>query len=317
MEYTYRDIVGTLAAVEDSHPDVYVSIDGSLDQDQTKPVNPNQPELVGVSLSQQPVTRKLRTAIRHLRARAGFWSRFRGLSMYICYGLARSLLSGLMPLPRGSFIAQFFIQSIVGVLLAPWRMAWVHIVISEPSSKRFYQRIPGFRTWTKIAPAAALSEILTAAAFCFPMAIASFAGWLEYKQLVDETSLAVIARYGLVTAVPTVLALLITIPANVIFVRVAASMLPEEDETIVAFDRSFGGKVEPQIVGGSGHIGLLDAWTTFDWASRVRFTKVVVKTIAIQAVLAILAAAVIFAEIIALAPKGLQQGDDSINVAGI
>ena len=33
------------------------------------------------------------------------------------------------------------------------------------------------------------------------------------------------------------------IPATVTMVRVAASMLPEEDETIVSFDRTFGGKV--------------------------------------------------------------------------
>ncbi|RJE16779.1 hypothetical protein PHISCL_10884, partial [Aspergillus sclerotialis] len=41
---------------------------------------------------------------------------------------------------------------------------------------------------------------------------------------------------------------LLQIPATVTLVRVAASMLPEEDETIVPFDRTFGGKTTPAII---------------------------------------------------------------------
>ncbi|KAJ5379701.1 uncharacterized protein N7496_002129 [Penicillium cataractarum] len=307
VEYTYGGVVATLAAVEDSNPDVYVRIDNPP-EDPTKPFDPNEPEHAALSPPPQPVTSKLRTAVKHLRARAGFWSRFRGLSMYLSYGLARGIISGFMPLPAGSFIGQFFVQSIVSVLLATWQMAWVHIVISEPSPKRFYQRIPSFRTWIKIAPAAALEDILTAAAFFFPMAIASFAGWVESNDG-NESSMVVMCRYLMVMGFPALLAFVVSVPARVIFVRVAASMLPEEDETIVPFDRSFGGKVQPQIVGGSGHIGLLDAWTTFDWAARVRFAKVLGKTIAIEFALGLLAGIVLFAQIFTMAPNAVRHGD--------
>jgi len=74
---------------------------------------------------------------------------------------------------------------------------------------------------------------------------------------------------------------LLEIPATVTVVRVAASMLPEEYETIVPFDRSFGGKVTPSIVGGAGKIGMLEAWKTFTWPSRVRLLKLVIKVFAI------------------------------------
>jgi hypothetical protein len=307
VEYTYGGVVATLAAVEDSNPDVYVRIDNPPDEDPTKPFDPNEPELAAASRP-QPVTSKLRTTIKHLRARAGFWSGFRGLAMYLSYGLARGIISGF--LPSGSFITQFFVQSILSVLLSTWQMAWVHIVISEPSPKRFYQRIPSYRTWIKIAPAAALADILTAAGFFIPMAIASFAGWIDSNND-NEPSLVVACRYMMVMGVPALFAFLISIPARVIFVRVAASMLPEEDETIVPFDRSFGGKVQPQIVGGSGHIGLLDAWTTFDWAARVRFAKVIGKTIAIEVALGLLAGILLFVQVFVLAPNAIKHGDGS------
>ncbi|KAJ5593826.1 uncharacterized protein N7459_000034 [Penicillium hispanicum] len=284
VEYTYGNVVATLAAVEDSNPDIYVRIDHD---DPNKPLDPNEPEPV-VEGRPKPITSKLRSTIKHLRSRAGFWSRFRGLSMYLAWSMARGMISAFIPVPSGSFIGQFFVQSFVSVLLSTWQMAWVHIVISEPSPKRFYQRIPSYRTWIKIAPAAAAEDVLTAAAFFLPMAVAKLAGWVEANQGQGPQTFSSFCRFLAASAVPALLALLISIPARVIFVRVAASMLPEEDETVVPFDRSFGGKVQPEIVGGSGRIGLMDAWTTFDWSARVRFAKVMGKTLAIQLALCVL-----------------------------
>ena len=64
-----------------------------------------------------------------------------------------------------------------------------------------------------------------------------------------------------------------------------ASLLPEDDEPIVPFDRTFGGKVVPAIIGGSGMIGMRDAWKTFDWNATVRVVKVYVKTALMQTAL--------------------------------
>lgn len=213
------------------------------------------------------------------------------------YTVVRGFLSSLIPVPTTSYLGQFIVQSILSVLLATWQMAWVHIVISEPSPKSAYQRIPSYKTWIKIAPAAALQDILTAAAFFIPMAIAKFAGWLDAAGDQDVPPMVAIYRFMGAGVIPALLAFLISMPARVIFVRVAASMLPEEDETIVPFDRSFGGKVSPAITGGSGKIGLMDAWTTFDWAARVRFAKVIGKTFAMEVALGIFAALVLGAQV--------------------
>ncbi|KAJ5823723.1 hypothetical protein N7447_006063 [Penicillium robsamsonii] len=296
IEYTYGMMISTLAAVEDTNPDIYVRI--TSDPDPTKPVNSQEdPELV-TPTPLKPITSKLRTTVKHLRSRAGYWSRFRGLGMFMAYNVARGFLSSFFPV--SSYMLQFVVQSVISVVLATWQMAWVHIVISEPSPKRFYQRIPSYKTWIKIAPAAALQDVLTAAGFFIPMAVANFAGWLDTPG--DQDTQPIVALYRLlgVSVVPVILAFLISMPARVIFVRVAASMLPEEDETIVPFDRSFGGKVSPAITGGSGKIGLMDAWTTFDWAARVRFAKVIGKTFAMQVALTIFATLVFGVEIFLL-----------------
>lgn len=293
--------MATLAAVEDSHPDIYVRIDND---DPTKPVDPNEAELAAAAAAttpHKPITSKLRTTIKHLRARAGFWSRFRGFSMYMAWAIAQSFVVALVPVPMTSFVGQFFVQSIASVLFSTWKMAWVHIVISEPSPRRFYQRIPSYRAWIKIAPAAALENVLASAAFFLPMALAHVLGWVDTNPK-QEDVLVALYRFLAVMVLPFLLAFLISVPARVIFIRVAASMLPEEDETIVPFDRSFGGKVQPSIVGGSGKIGLLDAWKTFDWDGRVRFVKVALKTAAIEVAIVSLAVLLVVGQF-ALMPK--------------
>jgi hypothetical protein len=297
-------VVATLAAVEDSNPDIYVRID---QQDPTKPFDPNEPELAD-SARPQPITSGLRSTTKHLRARAGFWSRFRGLSIYLAFMFADGFLSLIFPIPTGSFFGQFFVQFFISMLLATWQMAWVHIVISEPSPKRFYQRIPSYRKWIRIAPAVALETALTYATFLLPMAVAQLAGWTEVAQdpnHPDQTTRKEFIRFLSISALPALLSLAISIPARVIFIRVAASMLPEEDESIVPFDRSFGGKVQPEIVGGSGKIGLMDAWTTFDWNARVRFVKVVVKTAMIEAALMFVGVSAIVGVMWGLGPRGM------------
>ncbi|GFF24161.1 hypothetical protein IFM46972_00949 [Aspergillus udagawae] len=281
IEYTYGMVVTTLAAVEDSNPDIYVRIDSDIDP--TKPVDAVEPELAAVP--PKPVTSKLRTTIKHLRARAGPWSRFRGMSMFLTYLFTQSFLLSGMPFSLDQFIPQLIFQMVVGVLLANLQLAWVHIVISEPSPKRFYQRIPGYKAWLKIAPVVAFEHAVAGLAFYLPLVLMQACGVLDGLASAPEDGVppAEAVRHALtVVALPSLLSLIATIPARVIFIRVAASMLPEEDESIVPFDRSFGGKVTPAILGGSGKLSITDAWKTFDRAARIRFLKVVGKVMALE-----------------------------------
>lgn len=88
----------------------------------------------------------------------------------------------------------------------------------------------------------------------------------------------------------------IQIPALVTMVRVAASMLPEEDETIIEFDRTFQGRTTPEIIGGQGKIGIVEAWKSYPRNSRVRLLKLMAKVAAISAAAWLLFVMVLVAE---------------------
>ncbi|KAE8152824.1 hypothetical protein BDV25DRAFT_150436 [Aspergillus avenaceus] len=280
IEYTYGMVVATLAAVEDTNPDIYVRID--TDFDANKPVDPAEPELAAPP---KPITSKLRSTIVHLRARAGFWSRFRGFGAFITYTLAQGFLYAILPVALSNLAGQFFCRVIVGMALANLDLTWVHVVISEPSPKRFYQRIPDYKTWLKFAPVVALEQCVVFAAFYIPLLIIVATGNvvnIDIKPTSDDFDAGTVYRAATAVIVPCLSAHLASIPARAITIRVAASMLPEEDEAIVPFDRSFGGKVVPAILGGSGKLGIADAWKSFDGPARIRYLKVFGKTFAME-----------------------------------
>jgi tetrahydromethanopterin S-methyltransferase subunit F len=230
----------------------------------------------------KPVTSSLRQTIHHLRLRAGYLSRFRGLSMYLIWNMASGFLVGIMGGAMRSRSVVALAAIVAETLLSTLHMAWVHIVISEASQKKWYQRIPSFKTWPKIAPAVALWATTNQVVSILPMLVTGSFGSLKHMHNPtyepDQKDLYAIGAQGFLAMVLMLLLfLLLQIPASVTLVRVAASMLPEEDETIVPFDRTFGGKTTPAIVGGQGKIGLVEAWRSFPWDSRVRLVKLMAK----------------------------------------
>ena len=90
--------------------------------------------------------------------------------------------------------------------------------------------------------------------------------------------------------------LTVFLPAQIAFTRVQASLLSSEDESIVPFDRTFGGKVVPAVVGGYGKVAMGEAWKTFDWNSRVRVFKIYAKVALLQGALFVLYAFVVLFE---------------------
>lgn len=210
--------------------------------------------------------------------------------MFLCWAAARSILVSLVAsVPFMRSHAGLAIAAIIAeVALSSWELTWYHIVISEPNSKKWWQRLPSFksRAWVKIAPAVALRSLTTQIAAGLPMVLCRSFGTMKHLQdpafhPSKKDMYAIFGQSLIVLFLSFALFILLEIPATVTVVRVAASMLPEEYETIVPFDRSFGGKVTPAIVGGAGKIGMLDAWKTFTWSSRIRLLKLVVKVFAI------------------------------------
>jgi hypothetical protein len=82
--------------------------------------------------------------------------------------------------------------------------------------------------------------------------------------------------------------MVLVLPAKIILVRVQASLLPDTEETIVPFDRSFNGKLGPGTARGDRGLSMLDAWKSFDFSARRRLVKAYAKMYATQMILLLL-----------------------------
>jgi hypothetical protein len=274
--------VSSIDEEDENSPPAYSSMPGA-----PKP-NPVDPDVL--LLKKGPITSSLRGTVLHLRAKAGYMSRFRGLSIFLVWAFCRGLIGGsitsIKPLhnPFGAIIAH-----VIGeICLSTFHLTWIWIVISDPSPLPWYKRLPPFRTaFPRIAPAVAVQALATQIATTLPMLLCQT--WGPFRRFGNDYSVPfekgdVAHAFGQsILLISTMLALflLISIPATVTLTRVAASMLPDSDETIVPFDRSFGGKVTPAILGGQGKIGMLEAWRSFGWNQRKNLLRVVAKAFAI------------------------------------
>ena len=255
-------------------------------------------------VKQKPITSTMRSAIKHLKARGGRLARFRGFHVALIYHIALSVgtnfMTSLFGSPFGSMTRPLaFI--VVSVVLARLNMTWTHIIISNPSEKRWYRRIVSGKAARKIMVPTAVFAIAQLSLY-LPVFILSMAGntWQRLSSNDDEKDLVqklAVFQVALAAIAFILIILLVVIPADVTLKRVQASMLPEEDEAIVPFDRTFGGKVVPEILGGSGAVSMFDAWKTFDRSARVRLLKLYVKIFLVQVFTTILFIMVVFGEL--------------------
>jgi len=231
----------------------------------------------------QPITASFRRTLRHL---GGFRARFRGIVIYIVAAIAINFVGGILSaLPLLSFIPRPFWNTVATALCAILPLTWVHIVISQPKAQAWYRRLAPTKMWKKVAAPTAIAAFAEQLAVFLPLYLAFVLGLNKPERIPNmsggQQTAAAFKGLGLLVF-SLAMKLFVSIPAKVVLTRVQASLLPDSEETIVPFDRSFGGKVVPEIVGGSGVIGMLDAWKSFDWASRIRLIKAYVKVFAMQ-----------------------------------
>ena len=265
-------------------------------------------------VQQKPITSKLRTAVKHLTAQGGRLARFRGLHVSIIYHALSSGLVSLFSGHRSRPLLRAVVAVIVAIGLSRLQMTWTHIVISAPSTKRWWRRIPSVKAGKNIIIPTAVLAISVQAACYIPHALLLAArdslqnpsAYGSNPETAQKVALLQLLFAGII-AISAII--LIVIPADVTLKRVQASMLPEDDESIVPFDRTFAGKVTPEILGGSGCVSMLDAWKTFDRSARIRLIKLYVKTFAVQAITTLMFILVLVSEL------RLIMGDDLAKAA--
>ncbi|KAK5088676.1 hypothetical protein LTR05_002896 [Lithohypha guttulata] len=293
LSYTAGHLILTLCMVESSSTTAYVPIESVEPVDDSPPAYQEDGSLrqddADVNLIKtQPITASLKETARHLRVRAGYLWVFRGFSAYVVWNFTRSIVVGMLSSASNSPFLTIIAAIIAEVALANIHMTWIHIIISEPSPKRWYQRIPTpyLRTWKKIAPAVAIWAVTSQVVTILPLLVTNSFGVLRHMndpsyQPGMKEAYAGAGQLFFAMLLTVLLFVLLDVPATVAMVRVAASMLPEEDETIVPFDRTFGGLTTPEIIGGQGKIGIVEAWRSFNWECRRRLLKTVVKVAAL------------------------------------
>ncbi|TKA76846.1 hypothetical protein B0A49_03396 [Cryomyces minteri] len=311
IRYTLGEVVATLAMIESPSATAYTKIE-IRDPGATLEKEPLIDAEVAL-VKQAPITNKIRTAIKHLHRVGGFRARWRGIAVGGIYHLSHGAISNFFGAmftnnyrsgpPRPSIMGA--VGSIIAaILLSRLHMTWTHVMISEPSTKRWWRRIPALPTWKQVWLPAAVFAAAQQVTVIMPVILfhALALGDVDVAKVAADgktkhACAIVVLKFIAVFALGAMTALCVLLPAAVTLTRIEASLLPEEEETIVPFDRTFNGKVVPTALGGTGTVGFVEAWRSFDRAARLRLIKLYVKIALIQITVAIVAMHVVALEI--------------------
>ncbi|KAK5636798.1 hypothetical protein RRF57_012510 [Xylaria bambusicola] len=302
VSYTFQHVYPTLAIVEDPSPPAYNPV--SLNEDGQSIAEDGFATADTAAVSETPaVTSSLRSTHRAVYAIAGWRSLFRGYAAYLFTSVVVSIIATIFV---GFGVPSFIGVPLVCVAVAQPYAAWTHIVISTPSPKYFWQRFPPFsRTFRATAAPIVIYAFATELATYLPLFIASVLNMTTWNPKEPNS----LPQYNKDDAWKGIVVLLASLTLNVVLTRVQASFLPEDDDTIVPFDRSFGGKVEPAIVGGKGYVNMIDAWKSFSRASWIRLVKLYVKIFLIVVALAFAWVAILIPEYILIANNSRKTGE--------
>jgi hypothetical protein len=267
-----------------------------------------------------PVTSGIRKTLTHLRAEAGILSAFRGLGYciiyYFCEGFFNGLFIGLLrPLVWG--FADVLVPVPVALLVWALNNAWVHKVISKPARKNWIARVNEQKRTRPVMGAISLWAFCRSISAFVTQTLANIFVLSKFTVVDDKvhfapdasprnTSFEALGIYAL----DLLLLLLLVVPVSIILVRVQAALLPDTDEAIVPFDRTFGGKVDSDSADGRNQLAILDAWRSFGWPGFLRLLKTYVKYFFIQIALLIFCVGTLFVLFLAFVP--LDNGRDSL-----
>lgn len=282
FEYTFKLVYPVFAMVEDENPPAYEPVplnestsggEEGISRNGFKPTN-GQP---------RTVTSSFRAINRLLMANGGIKANFRGFFCYLAQVLLTSVLMGIFTGAFGGFFVPVA-TLLASLTLVQYSTAWVHIIISEPSPLHFWSRLPPFRrtfdaTWKAVTIFWFASEVtrFIPIIMALILGIKMPKGGFGEPMDMDAISTSFIVKSVVVAVITIISSVFVVIPAYVVLVRVQASLLPVEQSTIIPFDRSFEGKVEPEVVGGKGYATVSDAWSTFSKTSWRRLLVLYVK----------------------------------------
>ncbi|KAK3114496.1 hypothetical protein LTR53_007137 [Teratosphaeriaceae sp. CCFEE 6253] len=258
-------------------------------------------------INHKPITSKITTTIGHLHRVGGFRARWRGLGLSLLYhglhGATSNLLAGAMGF---GIMGHFISYTLVSLGLARIHMVWTHSMIAHPSAKPFWRRIVPRKQCKAILLPSLVFAVAQQATFMLPIAVAFALGLPEinHEHVVASTqheNCSKMMLLGLrVLAVPATalfVALAVLLPASVTLTRIEAMLLPEDEQTIVPFDKAaIAGDLDLTVRGSSKAL-FVQAWRSFDRSARLRLIKLYAKMVLAQFTIAVVGIHLAIAEL--------------------
>lgn len=304
ISYMLNEVVTTLCMVESPMAAITVSPTTyePADKEEKEGLLETGPTITLVN--QKPMTSSIRATLKHLVANGGRFARFRGYRIHVLhsmlFALVSTFFSAALPRVPGQAV---LVAALSGMAVANVHAAWTHKVVSMPSTKSFFRdRLPGKASWKVLALPAAINAAMPYISIYLTCGVGMLLGLhnldSEKVREYNGAQAACLIIRGIVMVVfAIVCTLFLCLPAIVTLVRIEASILPEDEDTIVPFDRTFGGKVVSKMMGGTGNIGFLEAWRSFTWEARRRLIKLFFKVFFIVGGLVFIVVHVLVAEL--------------------
>lgn len=314
IDYTIGQVMASLAMIEsptrtaiiESKPPAYSEEpDAPLEKEPLMVAEPDADVEVTV-IEHKPITAKIRTTIGHLNRIGGFRARWRGLGLSILYHFVHGMIGNLLAAFIGfGLIGEALVYVFVSVGLARLHMAWTHAMISYPSSKSWFRRVPARKDCKALLLPAFVYAAAQQATIILPIGVALAVGLPRPQDAHDKAAMqgncnemAIMALKFLAVPVTYLLvALAVLLPASVTLTRIEAALLPEGEETIVNFDKAaMMGEIDVNVRGGCRAL-FVQAWRSFDRSSRGRILKLYAKMILAQVTVIFVAVHLMVAEL--------------------
>ncbi|RFU78759.1 ubiquitin conjugating enzyme [Trichoderma arundinaceum] len=310
INYTLFYIYPVFTIIEDENPPAYEPValpSNGDDFDEEAGSATNKP----TDGAPRTVTSSLRSINRLLTSYGGFRANLRG---FMC-ALVQSFLTGIVASIFSWGPVKPFAELLASLVMVQFATAWVHIVISQPSPRRFWRRLPPFKrafdaTWKAVVIYWAATQLHQ----WIPLLLSRLIGFdaptlsnLKSGSASDalrDGDISYLFKATAFVLLSTVLYVVVIIPARVVLVRIQASLLPEDEDPIIPFDRSFDGKVEPAVVGGLGYATVADAWSTFSKAAWRRVVILYAKILSIFVGVTVLSWAILLPTALAIMKAG-------------
>ncbi|KAJ9480868.1 hypothetical protein VN97_g12654 [Penicillium thymicola] len=225
-------------------------------------------------------------AHRYLNSQGFFLT---GLGIFLPYMVTFVVMALITRLDLDPRFAVYIVSKLsLGLLLTNLHMAWVHTVISK-SNKSIWRRLPGGKDWLAIIPVASLDIVLPDGSYYLTKtALAFFQGIVSVE---GDASPATIGFFA-VAIVPAFLGWWTATFTRAIYVKVAASMLPIDDQTVLPFDHR----------GPAYRLNIRDAIRGITMQNWHRYLRIVYEVAVYEYLWVIFSAIVIVAELYYMAP---------------